>query len=211
MKTTHGRSTLTLALALMLGSLATPARADPKESPNASRRPLHLPELTGGDVDGSTIAGGALDDGGALGNALGVGDGAPGFSLTAASGRAVGLRELRGRWGLLVFVADRATLPALLPVAATLRSLGGALYSVSKDGSGALAALAARERLDFELLSDPTGQVSALYGMYDADNEAIRPGAALVNPSGRIAGLLAGRAFGSADLDAFARQSIPSP
>jgi hypothetical protein len=47
--------------------------------------------------------------------------------------------------------------------------------------------------------------------MFDADRDAIRPGAALVNPGGRIAGLIAGHPFGAEELDTFARQSIPSP
>jgi len=65
--------------------------------------------------------------------------------------------------------------------------------------------------LSYALLSDPTGQVSALFGMYDGDTEAIRPGAALVNPRGRIAGLIGGRVVSADELDAFARQFVSGP
>ena len=205
----NDRSMRWIGIVLALLAVAQASPADPRPGLNQARRPLLTPDLKGGDVDGSGLAGGATVDGFAGG--LGAGDPVPGFSLTAASGGSVGLRDLLGRWDLIVFVADKVGLAGLEPVAGTMRSLGGALYSISKDGSGTLTDLAAREHLSYALLSDPTGQVSALFGMYDDDAEAIRPGAALVNPRGSIAGLIGGRAVGADELDAFARQFVSGP
>jgi peroxiredoxin len=198
-----------IGIVLGLVVVAQAAHADPRPGLNEARRPLVTPDLKGGDVDGSGLSGGASFDGVATG--LGVGDAAPGFSLTSAGGGSVGLRDLLGRWDLVVFVADKVGLAKLEPLAGTMRSLGGVLYSISKDGSGTLTELAARDHLSYALLSDPTGQVSALFGMYDDDAAAIRPGAALVNPRGHIAGLIGGRAVSTGELDAFARQFVSGP
>jgi len=126
MKNDRGMRWIGIVLALMAAAPAV--HADPGPGLNQARRPLNTPDLKGSDVDGSGLAGGATVDGFVTG--LGAGDPVPGFSLASASGGSVGLRDLLGRWALIVFVADKVGLAGLEPVAGTMRSLGGALYSI---------------------------------------------------------------------------------
>ena len=60
--------------------------------------------------------------------------------------------------------------------------------------------LAERDSLTFELLSDPTGEVSAIYGAYDFPTRSIMPGHVLVGRKGVVRMVLLGQALKPDDL-----------
>jgi peroxiredoxin Q/BCP len=125
-------------------------------------------------------------------DAAAVGGGAPGFVLDGSQGHPVRLADLKGHWVVLVFDDDRAKLARLQSIAGRVDTLGASLYGVSPDGVGALQELAAREKLSFTLLSDPTGDVSQIYGMFDSESGDPLPGLVLLDPKGVVRALWTG-------------------
>jgi peroxiredoxin len=142
------------------------------------------------------------------GDAAAVGAGAPEFVLDGSQGRPVKLAELKGKWAALVFEGDRAKLVALQGIAADLGKLGVSLYGVCPDGSGALKALAEHDKLSFTLLSDPTGEIAELYGMYDEDAGAPLPGLALLDPKGVVRALWTGPSLHADEVLQLVRHSV---
>jgi peroxiredoxin len=98
----------------------------------------------------------------------------------------VHLSDLEGHWAIMLFTKDRRALPPFKGIDRELRNLGARLFCVSTDGTSALKAHAVREQIPFVLLSDPTGQVSQLYGMYDSGERAIEPGIVVLDPRGVV-------------------------
>jgi mycoredoxin-dependent peroxiredoxin len=117
---------------------------------------------------------------------LSVGDKAPDFQLDGSLGSPVRLADLKGHWSVLVFDEIRTKLGRLKAVDDSIRVLGARQYGICPDGAGALKTWAGREGVAFPLLSDPTGDVSRLFGMYDEGNEVIQSGLVLVDPQGVI-------------------------
>jgi peroxiredoxin len=137
-----------------------------------------------------------------------VGGGAPGFVLDGSQGRPVKLGDLKGKWVVLVFDEDRAKLATLQTIADDVAKLGASLLGVCPDGAGALKALAAHDKLSFALLSDPTGDVAQLYGMYDGQAGTPLPGLVLVDPKGVVRALWSGPSLHAEDVLQIARHSI---
>jgi thioredoxin-dependent peroxiredoxin len=140
--------------------------------------------------------------------AAAVGAGAPEFVLDSASGGQVRLSRLKGRWAVLVFEHDGRRLAALQGIVADVGKLGASLYGVSSDGTGALKELATRSKLTFPLLSDPTGEVAQLYGMYDDAANAPLPGLALLDPQGVVRALWSGPSLHPDEVLQLVRHSI---
>lgn len=106
---------------------------------------------------------------------LAVGDTAPDFSLTDASGAEVGLAELRQRAdaGVVVYFYPRASTPGCTKEAcdfrdslASWRAAGYEVVGVSADSPTALARFASREDLPFPLLSDAEHAVMEAWGAW---------------------------------------------
>ena len=137
-----------------------------------------------------------------------VGDKAPDFELDGSQGKPVRLSDLRGHWALLVFDDSRTRLADLMAIYGDLNSLGVRPYGISRDGSAALRTFAEREKLPYLLLSDPTGEVSQLYGMYDGENDAIQPGLVLLDPKGVVRTVLLGQALHGPEILLLVRHSV---
>jgi peroxiredoxin len=120
------------------------------------------------------------------------GDKAPDFRLESSLGGTVRLADLKGHWSVLVFVETRTKLAPLGAVGDSIRALGARPYGVCSDGASALKALASRDKIDFPLLSDPTREISQLFGMYDDADQAIQSGIVIVDGQGVIRMLLQG-------------------
>src|SRR5262249_45584934 len=86
-----------------------------------------------------------------------VGENAPGFELTNADGDHVRLSSFSGTRVLLCFAERRESIAPYRAVAESLLVNGVRLVMISHDSPRSLKALADREGLTFELLSDPTG------------------------------------------------------
>ena len=133
---------------------------------------------------------------------LAVGDTAPDFTLTDASGGELGLAELRQRAsvGVVVYFYPRASTPGCTKEACDFRdslaSLQGAGYSVigvSADSMAALERFSEKQSLTFPLASDPEHHVLEAYGAwgdkknYGRTYVGIIRSTIVVTPDGRVA------------------------
>jgi peroxiredoxin Q/BCP len=126
---------------------------------------------------------------------LGIGVGAPDFTMAGSLGQPIHLADLRGQWVVMVFTQNRNTLVPLNEIEGDLRKAGVSLYGVCRDAAPKLMAFAEREQLSFVLLSDRTCVVSQAYRRYDVDYDLIRPGIVLLDPKGLVRLTLAGRSI----------------
>lgn len=137
-----------------------------------------------------------------------IGETAPGFELTNAEGKPVRLSSFGGTRILLCFADRRETISSQRAVAESLGSSGVRLVVIAHDSPRSLKALAGRENLTFEMLSDPTGEVSAIYGCYDAGISSIRPGYVLVGRGGVVRMAILGQALHPDDLLRITRYTL---
>lgn len=128
-----------------------------------------------------------------------IGERAPDFTLDAMGGDPVRLGSLRGGWVALFFCSRRDSLPALDAVARQLQPLGVRLLAISNDKEQSLSHYAVRHPLSFAALADPTGDISALYGLYDDLDGSTRPGFVLVDPQGNVRFAVLGQSLPGAD------------
>lgn len=122
----------------------------------------------------------------AIDSDLHVGQPVPGFALDGARGQVVRRADLSGRWAVLVFDEVRRRFATLEAIRAPLERMGVRLYGVCPDGWTALRDYSRRHSLSFELLSDPTRQVSQVFDMVDRSSGAIRAGLVIVDPAGVV-------------------------
>jgi peroxiredoxin len=137
-----------------------------------------------------------------------IGDKAPDFAMDGSQGHPVHLADLKGQWAVMVFAENRTTLGQLKGIDGELRKLGVRIYGVCKDGSSALKSYAEREQLPFVILSDLTGQISQIYGMYDADNDAIQPGVVVLDPKGVVRMAVLGPALHAEEVLQLAKHTV---
>jgi thioredoxin-dependent peroxiredoxin len=103
---------------------------------------------------------------------LSPGDLAPDFELPSADGSVVHLEALRGQ-RVIVYFYPAAMTPGCTKEACDFRdslqalaAAGVTVLGISPDAPAKLATFAARDRLNFPLLSDPDHQVQSAYGAY---------------------------------------------
>lgn len=137
-----------------------------------------------------------------------VGESAPGFELTNAEGQHVRLSNFIGSRVLLYFADRRDAIVDYRAVAESLSASGVLLVVIARDSPRSLKSLADREGLRFELLSDPTGEVSAIYGSYDAGISSIRTGYVLVGRTRVVRMALLGQKLPPTDLLQITRYAL---
>jgi peroxiredoxin len=137
-----------------------------------------------------------------------VGEQAPGFELDGSQGRPVRLAHLKGYWILLVFADRRTDLTPLKEIEPDLRRLGVKPYGICADKVHALKSHAEREQLPVTLLSDITGEISQLYGLYDTRMRQVRPGFVLIDRQGVVRLALLGQQLAFADMMTLIRTSV---
>jgi thioredoxin-dependent peroxiredoxin len=100
------------------------------------------------------------------------GDKAPDFTLPDATGKPVSLSDFRGR-RVVVYFYPAAMTPGCTTEAcdfrdnlASLAAAGVAVIGISRDEPAKLANFAAREHLNFPLLSDPSRKMHDAYGTW---------------------------------------------
>jgi peroxiredoxin Q/BCP len=115
-----------------------------------------------------------------------VGEPAPDFELTSSAGDDVTLSRLRGDWLVLRFADDRQELANQASVKEELDQMGVRLIAISSDKPQTLHAFVQRLALPFDILSDATGEVSAVYGFYDPTTLGAQPGIVIVDRRGIV-------------------------
>jgi peroxiredoxin Q/BCP len=103
---------------------------------------------------------------------LKVGDKAPDFQLNDATGKVVSLKDFKGKSVLLYFY-PKANTPGCTIEACEFRDWRGkfskqnvAILGISADPPKILAGFAAKQRLNFTLLSDPTHEMIEAFGAW---------------------------------------------
>jgi len=137
-----------------------------------------------------------------------VGEQAPDFELDGSQGRPVRLAHLKGYWILLVFADRRADLAPLKEIEPDLRRLGVKPYGVCADKAHVLKSHAEREHLPVILLSDVTGEISQVYGLYDTRMRLVRPGFLLIDRQGVVRMALLGQRIPFEEMLALVRSSV---
>jgi peroxiredoxin len=180
---------LTVALVMLMTLVGAAWGQDPEKKPALVPQPDRalIPLTPTGAVPASNAD-------------LRPGDHAPDFRLDSSLGGLMRLADLKGHWSVLVFDESRANLALFGAVGDSIRALGVRIYGVCPDGVPALKALALRDRIGFPLLSDPTREVSQLFGMVDDGNQAIQSGIVIVDAQGIIRMLLQGPSLHADDV-----------
>lgn len=124
-----------------------------------------------------------------------VGDRAPDFELLATTGKPVSLGKQRGEWVLLVFARDKSLFGELSDLTTDMAKIGVRMFGIMRERSSSLKSYSEREKLGFELLSDPTGEVSAIYGTYDVEDSQTMPGYVLIDRKGVVKLSVIGQTF----------------
>ncbi len=102
-----------------------------------------------------------------------IGNLAPVFSLENQRGETVSLKQFRGTYSVVLYFYPAAMTPGctvqacgLRDVAAELAACDAIVLAVSPDPIAKLARFAERDRLSFNLLSDPDHEVASRYGAW---------------------------------------------
>jgi peroxiredoxin len=162
------------AAALVWATLAA-AQVDPKtqrpqQPPTSGPGTLVAPGRTHVNVSGSAFQG----------------ELAPDFELDGSLGKPVKLSRLRGDWVVLVFAERVAHLQGLSAVAQDLRMIGGVFLGVCDEKSRTVEQAQERTPMPFAVAADPTGEVSALYGLYDHLHTTTTPGFFVIDRRGIV-------------------------
>lgn len=164
------------AVALMLVALTSVAWGQEPDKPlpvSTKPDPARLPLVPTGAMSVTVVD-------------LTPGDMAPDFQLDSSLGGTVRLADLKGHWSVLVFHESRMKLAPLGVAGDSIQAMGVRPFGVCRDGIGALRSFAEREKIAFPLLSDPTGEISQLFGMYDEHHQAIQSGIVIVDAQGMV-------------------------
>lgn len=101
-----------------------------------------------------------------------VGDFAPDFHLPSAAGGQVSLSDFRGKSAVVLFFYPKDNTPGCTAEACSFRDSyevfkehGAEVIGISSDSEGSHQRFARLWKLPFVLLSDPGGEVRALYGV----------------------------------------------
>jgi len=181
-------TTPTLCLiALLVAPFALAAPPEPKGSnPSAATRPEGASRIPTGYRGLAAL--------------VYVGEAAPSFELTSADEKRIRLSTFSGDRVLFCFADRRETLSLYRLAADSLRQVGVRLVGIARDSPRSLRALAVRDSLSFMMLSDPTGEISALYGSYEFATSSIRPGYVLVDRTSIVRMALLGQKLPANDL-----------
>lgn len=167
---------LRLVLALVLALFAFPsfAQINPKSPPAQTAPDVQVKRM---GISGSTDK---------VVGVVRVGERAPDFTLLAAAGGQIRLKDTRGTRVALFFANRRDDLNAIVGLAATLDSLQVRTVVVCNERVTTLAQWNAGAHAMFPIASDDRGDIAAMYGLWDAAATATRPGLFLLDDRGVV-------------------------
>lgn len=122
-----------------------------------------------------------------------VGDGAPDFSLRASDGKTYQLADFRGRQAVVLAWYPRAFTGGCTKECLSFRDHGDQLrafdiayLAASCDPLTVNADFAKQLKLDYPLLSDPTGAAATAFGVYVPDRKLAKRVTFLIGVDGKI-------------------------
>lgn len=124
-----------------------------------------------------------------------IGDPAPDFVLDGSSGVEEQLSKHRGQWVLLVFGDRYRDLRGLDTLDTEAHKLDAHTIGVCHEKQQTLTSQCARDHVNLLLLADVTGEVAAVYGLYDWREAKIEPGFFVIDPQGMVRLAIIGRVF----------------
>ena len=124
-----------------------------------------------------------------------IGERAPDFRLDGSRGVEEKLSKHRGQWTLLVFSDRYRELKGLDTLDTAARQLGARVIGVCHEKQQTLITQCARDRIGMLLLADVTGEVSAVYGLFDWREARTEPGFFVIDRSGTVRLAIIGRLF----------------
>ena len=146
-----------------------------------------------------------------LGGKVAIGDQAPSFSLTSASGHERTLKSLRGDWVVLVFATDKREFAAFRKMNEKFAALPSVLLGVTRANPQTLATFAKKQELEMELLADVTGEISAIYGFYDSFAGHTKPGFLVIDRKGIVRLVVQGQSVPPDQVLSLAKFTIQGP
>jgi mycoredoxin-dependent peroxiredoxin len=137
-----------------------------------------------------------------------LGEDAPDFELDGSRGKPVRLSSFRGEWVVLVFADRREQLAKLSVVDSDMKEMGAALVGVCKEKAYVLERYAPKIKLPFLLLADWSGEIAALYGLYNYERSEILPGFLVLDRAGTVRSAFVGVNFPPEELARIARFAV---
>lgn len=140
-----------------------------------------------------------------------TGEVAPDFELPASTGRPMYLSETRPSWTLLVFAERKEGLAPLESIREEMAGLGVKIVGVCDEKAYHLVSYAEKHSFGFPMLADVTGEISALYGLYDVSRRTTEPGFFMLDPEGKVRMALLGQQIRPADMASLAYYAVQRP
>jgi len=140
-----------------------------------------------------------------------TGEVAPDFELPASTGRPMYLSEVRPSWTLLVFAERKEGLAPLESIREEMAGLDVKIVGVCDEKAYHLVSYAEKHKFDFPMLADVTGEISALYGLYDVARRTTEPGFFMLDPEGKVRMALLGQQIRPADMASLAYYAVQRP
>jgi peroxiredoxin Q/BCP len=137
-----------------------------------------------------------------------IGERAPDFSLDGSDGKLLKLSRHKGDWVLLSFSDRKEALAPLREIHDEMRALGVQIVGVCKEKAHTLQVFAARDTLPFVLGADFTGEIAALYGLFDTGRSTISPGLLMIDRDGWVRMALLGQPLPPAHVARLARFAV---
>lgn len=137
-----------------------------------------------------------------------IGERAPDFKLDGSDGKIVRPSRFRGDWVVMVFADRKESLGPLAAIHDELRTLGVRIFGVCKEKAHGLHTYSTRQRLPFVLGADWTGEISAMYGLYDSEHSRISPGFLVVDREGIVRMALLGHNLPPEQIAALVRFAV---
>ena len=158
----------------------------------AQDEPKSVPKPTSGSTgEGTGTSGSKIH----IGGQVYVDEKTPPFDLPSSRGRQVTPARLRGDWVLLYFSEGRRGFSDLRRAYPEITATGCTVLGLTKSNPQTLRTWAERDSIPFEMLADPTGEISSLYGLYDSEQRSTRPGFVIFDREGIVRMALFGQAI----------------
>jgi peroxiredoxin Q/BCP len=125
---------------------------------------------------------------------LSVGDAAPDFTLQASDGKTYKLSDFKGKKAVVIAWFPKAFTGGCTKECKSMREAGDKLrqyevayFAASTDPVEQNAKFAKSLDVDYPILSDPTGEVSTKYGVYNAERKIANRVTFYIDKEGKIA------------------------
>src|SRR5262245_2729909 len=155
----------------------------------ATGEPKAPPGTRGSSGSGTSGPGGQMR----IAGRLYVGDPAPDFELPSSRDRQVTLSHQKGDWLLMVFASDRDDLAEVSGIYDECGAMGVRIFGMCRDNPQSLRSTAQKHNIPFEMLADPTGEISAIYGLYDALHRTCVPAFVVLDRLGVVKLVVSGQ------------------